>query len=353
MFRIQRIPSISPLAILSSRVIAVVSALVVGGIVFSLMGFDVFDLGANVIDSSFGSEFGVQDLGLLFSPLILTGLATAITLRIGLWNIGGEGQFYLGAVFATAIGLFVQGPDWLILILMFIGGFVGGMLWILVPALARAYLQTDEIITTLLLNFVAMLLVYFLCTGPWRDPHDTVTSATARVKAEMPYLFGDLHWGLIIALLLAVLVAAMLAYTKWGYEVRLACSNRFAAFYAGVPVRRRLIQVMLLSGGVAGIGGMLEVAGTVHHLQGGMSNNFGYLGILVAVVAGGAPIAVPAAALLMAVILNGGIVLQSYGVSTYEVLALTGLILFFVAISEQLAYYRISRPPALKAGAGA
>jgi simple sugar transport system permease protein len=137
-------------------------------------------------------------------------------------------------------------------------------------------------------------------------------------------------------------MALALAFTGWGYEVRVAGANRHAAHYAGVPVRKRLMQVMLLSGGLAGVAGMLEIAGTVHRLQGGISNNFGYLGVMVAVLAGGLPVGVLPAALLMGIILNGGIVLQAYGVSTYEVLALTGLVLLFIAVGEQLAYYRLS-----------
>jgi simple sugar transport system permease protein len=176
-----------------------------------------------------------------------------------------------------------------------------------------------------------------------RDPGQAVTSATARIPYEVPSLIDELHWGLGVAVILVIVVALVQSYSRWGYEVRLAGANRHAAHYAGVPVRRRLIQTMLLSGGLAGLAGMLEVAGTVHRLQGGISNNFGYLGVMVAVLAGGVPVGVLPAAVLMGIILNAGIVLQSYGVSIYQVLALTGLILLFIAVGEQLAYYRIPR----------
>ena len=117
-----------------------------------------------------GNLFALEDLGLLVSPLILTGLAAAVTLRIGLWNIGGEGQFYAGAIAATVIGINVQGNPGIMLVVLAAAGFIGGALWILIPALARAYLAVDEIITTLLLNFVALLLVNYLSTGVLRDP---------------------------------------------------------------------------------------------------------------------------------------------------------------------------------------
>lgn len=343
MMRLRRVASISPLTIVATRIVAVVAALLVGGAIFALAGFDVPDLAGNVLSASLATEFGLEDLGLLVSPLLLTGLAAAVTLRIGLWNIGGEGQFYAGAIAATVVGLNIHAPPAVALPVMFAAGFAGGALWILIPALARAYLSIDEIITTLLLNFVATLLVNYLCTGPMRDPHQAVTSASERVPFDIPELHGDLHWGLAIAAAMIVAMALVLSFTGWGYEVRVAGANRFAAHYAGVPVRKRLMQVMLLSGGIAGVAGMLEIAGTVHRLQGGISNNFGYLGVMVAVLGGGLPIAVLPAALLMGIILNGGIVLQAYGVSTNEVLALTGLVLLFIAVGEPLAYYRLAR----------
>ncbi len=342
-FRLQRVAAIGPWTVLATRVLSVVAALLVGGGVFSLAGYDVPMLAQNVVSSSLGSLFGLEDLGLLFSPLILTGLAAAVALRIGLWNIGGEGQFYAGAIAATVVGVGLHGNDAVMLVLMALAGFAGGAAWIMVPALARAWLAIDEIITTLLLNFVAVLLVNYLCTGPMRDANAVVTSASDRIPYEVPPLVDDLHWGLVVAVAAVAVMALLFAYTRWGYEVRLAGSNANAARYAGIPVKRRLLQVMLLSGGLAGLAGMLEVAGTVHRLQAGISNNYGYVGVMVAVLAGGSPLAVLPAALLMAVILNAGTVLQAYGVSSYEVLALTGLVLLFTAMGERLAYYRLPR----------
>ncbi len=345
MIRLQRVSAIGSWAVVATRVLSVAAALGVGGLAFALTGYDVPTLAASVVQGSLGNLFGLEDLGLLFSPLILTGLAAAVALRIGLWNIGGEGQFYAGAIAATLAGLSIHGPAPLMLPLLALAGFAGGAAWVLVPALARAFLAIDEIITTLLLNFVAVLLVNYLCTGPLRDPAQAVTSASARIPYDIPPLLDDLHWGLGVSVALVAVMAGLSAFTRWGYEIRLAGANRHAAHYAGIPVRRRLMQVLLLSGGLAGVAGMLEVVGTVHRLQGGISNNYGYLGIMVAVLAGGVPWAVLPAALLMAVILNAGTVLQTYGVSNYEVLALTGLVLLFTAVGERIAYYRLARRP--------
>ncbi len=160
--------------------------------------------------------------------------------------------------------------------------------------------------------------------------------------------FNPGHIGIIATIgismiLLTFIVAATLNYSRWGYEVRIAGSNPSAAKYAGMPFRRHLITVMLLSGAIAGVAGMLEVAGTVHRLQGGISNNFGYLGIMVAVLARGSALGVLAGAALMGVILNSGIILQTQGVNVSTVLAITGLILFFTAIGDEAAHYRITR----------
>jgi simple sugar transport system permease protein len=342
-FRIQRVPSAQPGVALAARVMAIVMALVVAGLVLAALGANPIRLATQVVTSTFGTSFGLEDVGLLVTPLILTGLSVAVALRIGAWNIGAEGQFYAGAFAATGIALFVPGPAIVILPLMFVAGAVGGLIWILVPTLARAYADVSELITTLLLNFVATLLVYWMATGPWLDPSGRALATTARLPHAVPEFWGIVHWGFPIAIILTVVVAAALNYTRWGYEVRIAGSNPGAASYAGMPFRKHLIVVMLMSGAIAGIAGMLEVAGTVNRLQGGISNNFGYLGIMVAVLARGSALGVLAGAALMGVILNSGIILQTQGVNVSTVLAITGLILFFTALGDELAHYRITR----------
>jgi ABC-type uncharacterized transport system permease subunit len=339
--RLQRFPISSPTVAFGTRAGAIVLALVVGGTIVGFTGADPLALGAQVIRSTFGSPFGLQDLGLLVTPLILCGLAVAVALRIGLWNIGAEGQVNMGALAATGVGVFVTGPPPVMLLAIFVAGALGGLVWILLPTLARAYADVNELITTLLLNFVAALCVYYVSTGPWRDKASHMIASTFKVPYVVPGLWGTLHYGIVLAVVVAIALASVLAFTGWGYEVRLSGANAEAARYAGIPVRRRIIAVMLLSGAIAGIAGMLELAGTVHRLQGGISNNFGYVGIMVAILARGSCLGVIAAAVLMAVILNAGIVLQTKGINTNTVLALTGLILFFTAIGDELAHYRL------------
>lgn len=342
-FRIQRVQSDSLAGGISARLIAIILALLVAAIAFAISGADLGALGARVFKSTFGSNFGLMDLGLILTPLILTGLSVMIARKVGAWNIGAEGQFCAGAFAASGVALFVPGPTALILPLMFVAGALGGLVWILIPTLARAYADVSELITTLLLNFVGILLVYYVATGPWLDASGVSFASTARLPHEVPGFWGDVHWGLPFAIVLTAAVAAVLNFSRWGYEVRIAGSNPNAARYAAIPFRRHLIVVMLISGAIAGIAGMLEAAGTTHRLQGGMSNNFGYIGIMVAVLARGSAIGVLAGALLMAIILKSGIVLQTQGVNISTVLAITGLILFFTAIGDELSHYRIVR----------
>jgi len=347
--RFQRYPSAPPAVAIVARGAAIVLALVVASALLAVAGANPLALGQQIVKSTFGSRFGLEDVALLITPLIFTGLAVAVALRIGAWNIGAEGQFYAGAFAATGIGLYLRAPQPLMLPLMFIAGALGGAVWILVPTLARAYAEVSELITTLLLNFVALLLVYWVATGPWLDPGGHALGATARIRVEVPAFWSGIHWGFPFAILLTIVMAAALRYTVWGYEVLFSGSNPQAARYAGIPSRARLIVVMLISGAIAGLAGFFEVAGTVHRLQGGISNNFGYLGIMVAVLARGSPLGVLAGAALMGIILNSGIILQTKGLTVSTVLAITGLILFFTAIGDELAHYRLVRTAPAKA----
>ncbi|RBM09751.1 ABC transporter permease [Novacetimonas cocois] len=336
----QRMPSVPGRRILIWRAGAIVCALLVTAAILALSGYSPPDLALLVARSTVGSRFGMEDLALFMSPLLLTGAAVTVCNRIGLWNIGAEGQFYAGAIGAAAIGLFVPAPAFVLLPLMAVAGIVAGMGWIAIPTLARAYAGVNEIITTLLLNFVASLLTYYLTTGPWRDRVTGAQVSSARLPVSIPEIWGIVHWGFPIGLLIVVVLAAIMAHTRWGYEIRIGGANPDAARYAGIPVRARIIVVMLLSGGLAGLAGMFELAGTVHRLQGGMANNFGYLGIVVAVLARGSCLDVIPAALLMAFILDAGIVLQTQQLTASVVLAITGLMLFMIAIADELAHYR-------------
>lgn len=332
--------AVSPVAVTLAQFAALVLTLGVGAAVLALRGLPIATMAAGVARESLATQFGLQDLGLLFTPLVLTGLAVAIPMRMGLWNIGADGQFYVGALAATGVGLSIDAPPAAALTLMAVVAALAGAAWMAIPALGRVLVQANEIVATLLLNSIAVALVQYVSTGPWRDRETAVLSASYRVPFSIPKIWGELHLGLVVAVLAAIAMALIFSYSRWGFETRVCGANPAAAHYAGIPSGRRTIEVMLLSGAIAGLGGMLEVAGTVHRLQGGLSNNYGYFGIIIAVLAHGSPFTVLVTAALMAWIVDAGTILQTYGMSVNDVLGLTGLMLFFGSIAERFVHFR-------------
>jgi ABC-type uncharacterized transport system permease subunit len=324
------------------RFFAVVLALVLVGIVLKLSRLEPISLGYKALIQTLGTSYGLQQAAILATPLIMTGLSVALGMRMRLWNIGADGQLYLGAFTATAVGLFVKGPPILMLVLMMIAGAVGGLVWILIPAILRAYWDINEIITTLLLNFVAVLLVSHYAIGPWRDTGAAILSATRRIPYELPTI-GDsyLHVGIFIPLIIATILAVVIRNTKWGYEIRVIGSSRGTAEFAGIPVLRQILIVMLLSGAIAGISGMIGVSGTSHRLSATISNSYGYMGIIVAALVNGSPLGVMVSGFLLAVLLNAGIVLQTSGLSVNAMLAINGVILIFAAVGEVATQYKL------------
>jgi simple sugar transport system permease protein len=326
------------------RVFAILLAMLLVGFVLKLSGMAPLALGRKAIAQTLGSAYGLQQAAILATPLIMTGLAVSVGMRMRLWNIGADGQLYLGAFAATGVALFVQGPPAIMLVIMFIAGAIGGALWILIPAVLRAFWNVNEIITTLLLNFVAVLLINHFAIGAWRDTGAAILSATPKLPYLLPTIGTSyMTYGIIIPLLCAFLLRLFIQGTRWGYEVRVIGGSRGVAEFAGIPVLRHILTILLLSGALAGIGGMIEVSGTALRLSGTLSNNYGYMGIIVAALANGSPFGVVLSGFLLAALLNAGIVLQTSGLSVSAMLAINGVILIFAAVGEVATHYRLSR----------
>jgi len=325
--------------ILIGRCVALCCVFLVLGVVLAMLGLNLAMVTRLVLTSTFGTVFGLENLALYMTPLLMTGAAVWLALRAGLWNIGAEGQFLAGATAAASIGLFVPLPSSLSLPLAAIAALLAGAAWSAVPAAGRAWLGVSEIITTLLLNFIASFLVYYLVTGPWVDQVTGAQVSSERMKTAIPSLYSVVHWGGPFALAVVTALGLGLKRSRFGYELTLCGSNPEAAHYAGVTVAPRLFLALVFSGALAGLGGMMEVMGTVHRLQGGLAHGYGYLGIVVALLARDSALALIPAAFLMAVILNTGIVLQTLQVSASSVLAITGLLVFAIAVSDELAAY--------------
>ncbi len=340
-WQLEKLKSTSRLRGLVFRIIAVIFGLIVAGITLNVLGYSPISMGIDAIGSTLGTSYGLQDLGTLVTPLLLTGLAAMIAMRVNLWNIGGEGQFYMGAWAAAGVGIYLDGPPALMLTIMFMAGALAGALWIALPAYAKAKANVDEIITTLLMNFVAILWVGYFSAGPWRDPKEAITASTLKIQYMLPEWFGI--WNIGIFFVLAIFIASWVLFNKtvWGYETTYVGSNPNSAKYAGIPSSRRIMTTMLLSGALAGLAGVIEVSGTVSRLQVGISSQFGYLGIVIAALAAGSHIGVIVAAVLMAILLNAGIIFETQGLSLHAVIALTGWLLLLVGIAQVASGYRL------------
>lgn len=333
------------------RVGAVAAAFVAAALFLLLAGNPIGPVFTALWSGSFGSAYGQAQTILAAIPLVFTSLAVAIAFRMLLWNIGAEGQFYFGAFGAGAVAY--AWPEWpapLLLTAMVLGGMLGGAIWALVPGALRAYLGVNEIVPTLLLNYVAILWVDYLVHTVWRDP-ESLGFPLGRPftdEATLPQL-GDtaVHTGAIIALIAAGVIAVILRQTTWGYKIKVIGENRRAAQYAGFSITRNIVGVMLLSGALAGIGGMVEVSGTVHRIQADISPGFGYTGIIVATLARFSPLLILPVALLFGALITGGVELQTIGLPSDIVSMLQGTILFFALAGELLVHYRVEwRRPA-------
>ena len=325
------------LEVVGIRVGAIVIAFLIGAVFLESMGHDARGAYREMMIGALGSSFAIEQTLIKAIPLILTGLAVALAFTMGLWNIGAEGQLVVGALAASWLALTMPSlPRAVMLPGLWLLGMAGGAAWALIPGALRAFAGMNEIISTLMLNYVGLLWVDYLVFGSWADPTSFSFPYSRRFPehASLPTLFGDVHMGLVVALVAAAILAAALRRTAWGYEVRTIGASPAAARYAGMPVRRRILVVMAASGALAGLAGVGEVAGVIHRIQQGISPGYGFSAIIVAWVARLNPWAIVLVAVLFAALLNGGFVIQTTGVPGAIAHMIQALILFLVLASE-------------------
>ena len=297
---------------LSRYLVMIAVTLALFAIVLLVSGSDLAASFRGLFRSSFGSLYGLSEVVVAMIPLLLTALAVALPWRVSLINVGGEGQLYIGAAAATWGALSFPGlPPVVLLPLMMLLGFAGGVLWALVPALLRAAGTVNETITTLLLNSVAPKIAGFLIFAFWHSPMDTVKTANFVPAARLPAFFGSrIHLGIIMGGVLLAAFWAFMKWTRWGLEMRAIGGNPEAARRAGIPVRRLLLLSLCAGGGVAGLAGMAQVSGFYGVLLLNFSNGLGFMGFLICWMAGGQPLGIVLMSFVVAVILAGGDVLQ-------------------------------------------
>ena len=283
----------------------------------------------------FGNAYGLSELLVRMIPLLLTSAAVALPTRLGLINVGGEGQLYMGAWLVTAGALHFSGlPSWAMLPLLTILGFAGGAVWAAVPGLLRACGLVNETISTLLLNYIAPLIVSYFIFGAWRSSESSsYPQSPAFVDAaRLPSFFDTrIHAGLLYALGALLLYWLLIERTRWGLEMRAIGGNPDAARRLGVPVFRHTILAMAIAGGFAGLAGMEEVTAIQGRLVSELSPGYGFVGFLIAWLAGGSAVGIVAMSFLFAVIASAGDILQiSQGVPYAVVNILMAMILLIV-----------------------
>lgn len=328
-------------------VAAALIALALAAIPMAFAGLNIFKAYGLMATGAFGSLFAFTEMLTRATPLILTGLAAALAFRAKLWNIGAEGQLYAGALAAVAVGTgVIDAPSFVLIPLVVFCGALAGGLVMLGPTLLKTRLGVDEVVTTLLLNFVILLFVQMMLEGPMKDPMGMGWPQSEPIldAAALPKLMARMriHAGLIVALVAALGVYLLLKRTVWGFEIRAVGENANAARHAGIPVTATFIRVGLISGALAGLAGVGEVAGLKGYLTADLSPGFGYSGIVVAMLAGLNPIGVVVAALFIASIFVGADSMsRATGVSNYLADLIVAMALISVLVSGLFLRFKI------------
>ncbi len=326
---------------------AIAASLLLCSVLILWAGTPVLEAYGLLFKGAFGSRFAITETLTRSIPLIFTGLAAAIAFRAKFYNIGAEGQLYCGALAATffGAGLITLPAPVMIPMLMIVGALAGGAI-LIVPVLLKTHLKVDEVVTTLLLNFVILLLVGYLIEGPWKDPMALGWPQASPIIDEgvFPKLLdrGRLHAGLVFGVIAAVCVWALLRFTTWGYEIKAVGHNATAARFAGIPVNATVIRTAMISGGLAGLAGVSEVAGLKGYLTLDLSPGFGYTGIAVAMLAQLHPLAViPSALFLSAVYVGADAMSRAVNIPTYIADVLVGVSVLSILVAVMLTRFRI------------
>ncbi|HSV53982.1 MAG TPA: ABC transporter permease [Burkholderiaceae bacterium] len=349
--RLEKRTQASAAALLLAPVGAVAFTLAVSALLVLWAGAPVGQTYGLLLQGGFGSVFALSETLTRAVPLILTGLAAAVAFRARLFNIGGEGQLYAGALAAVAVGGLHGGSGlewspWLLFPLMLVAAALAGALLLLGPALMKARLGVDEVVTTLLLNFIVLLAVSALLDGPMKDPLSMgwPQSVALQESLELSKLVAQtrVHTGLLIASTLAVALWLLFKYTVLGFDIRAMGANARAAAFAGVPVTRTVVLVALLSGALAGLAGAIEVAGRTGYVTLDMSPGYGYSGIVIAMLAALHPLGVLAASIFVAGVLVGADSMsRAIGVPTYIADVIVAASLISVLVATLLTQYRL------------
>ena len=320
--------------------IAVSLALTVAGVLILAMGINPLSAYVAMFLGAFGSANSISETLLKATPLMLAGLGLAIAYNCKVWNIGAEGQLYIGAWLATWAGIVVSGiPQPIHILLLTLVGFMGGALWALIPALLKTRFQLNEIITTIMMNYIATIWISYLVRIPMIDPesYGYPQSQVLSISAWLPRILPEtrLNIGFLMALVFAVILQILLFKTTLGFKITAVGANQEAARYGGMKIATTILMTMAISGGLAGIAGMVEIAGVHHRLRAGFSPGYGFTAIVVSLLGRNRPLGVVLSAILFgALIVGADSMQQSVGVPFFLSYIIQGLVVLFMVSRE-------------------
>lgn len=329
-------------------VVAILAALVLAAGLIAAAGVNPLTAYGEMLRGALGSKLSLTEMLTRATPLIFTGLAAAVAFRARLWNIGGEGQFFVGALATAWIGHTLVASGWIGVPVLLVAGMVAGALLLAGPAYLRLRFGVDEVVTTLLLNFIVILFVGLMIEGPMKDPlaFGWPQSVPVDGNFRLPDLVPRtrLHIGLLFAIGAAGLVWLLLARTVFGAETRAAGLNASAAAFAGISLPRTIMGVALISGALAGLAGSVEVMGVTAGVTTTMSPGFGYAGIVVAMLAALHPAGVVAAAVFIATVFVGADAMsRATGVPSFIADVIVALCLLTMIVALLFTTYRVRR----------
>lgn len=344
---LERRPQASHLYSFLSPLLALALTLFFGGLMFWALGKDPLHALYSFFIEPLTEVWSLHELAIKAAPLILIGVGLSVAYRSNNWNIGAEGQFTIGAIVGSILP--VAYPQWhsmAILPLMLVMGMIGGALFAAIPAFLKTRLNTNEILTSLMLVYIAQLFLDWLVRGPWRDPqgYNFPQTKTFVREAILPEVLasGRAHWAILFALVAALLVWLMNRYTMKGFEITVLGQSERAGRFAGFSSRGMVWFSLLLSGALAGLAGISEVSGSINHVQPVISPGYGFTAIIVAFLGRLNPLGIIASGFVLALTYLGGEAAQlSIGVSDKVTRVFQGLLLFFVLSCDTLILYKI------------
>ncbi len=350
MIRIKKRKKISNTAQFVISMISIFAALIFSAFFLLIAGISPFAAYSEIFKGAFGSLYNVSEILVKMTPLLLAGLSVGLAFKLQFWNIGAEGQLIMGGIGASVVALFIPPlipgvPKPLLIALVFFAGMIFGGFCSFIPAFLKVYFHVNEVIVTLMLNYIAVYFLQYLYNGPMKDPRGWGFPGSA-IFPEIAWIprLGEtrINITLILGVVLAFLIFFIIRKTKWGYEIQIIGQNPCASDYAGIKSKQRLIEAIVICGFFAGIAGAGEAAGISHRLFEGLSMGYGFTATTVAWLSRLNPLVMIIVSFLLGALFVGGDQLQlAMGLPIGTVLVFEGIILFFILGSDFFTRYEL------------